>query len=179
VGVKIKAEGRREELFDVAIIAAHADEALKLLADPTPDEKRLLGAWKYQKNNTILHTDDSLMPTNKNATASWNFIRGENKGKGSPLSLTYHMNRLQGLDTAQQYYVTLNSSKKIPKDKIIAVMDYHHPSYTFRSMNTQGELHKLNGMNGTYFCGSYFGFGFHEDAVRSAVEVARLLGGEL
>ena len=89
------------------------------------------------------------------------------------------MNRLQGLETVNQYYVTLNSVKKIPKNKIIASMDYYHPTYTFKSMNTQSELHKLNGANRTYFCGSYFGYGFHEDAVRSGVDVAKLLGYDL
>ena len=177
--VKIKAEGRKEESFDVAIIAVHADEALKLLNDPTPDEKRLLGAWKYQKNRTVLHTDNTLMPANKNAIASWNFIRSQDREKGSPLSLTYHMNRLQGLDTVNQYYVTLNSVKKIPEEKIIASMNYYHPAFTFKSMNTQKELYKLNDVNGTYFCGSYFGYGFHEDAVRSGVDVAKLLGCDL
>ncbi len=178
-GVRIKAEGRGEKLFDIAIIAAHADEALKLLSDPTADEKRLLGAWRYQKNRTVLHADGTLMPTNKNAMASWNFIRSEGKEKGSPLTLTYDMNRLQGLNTVNRYYVTLNSVKTIPKNKVIAAMDYYHPTYTFRSMNTQKELASLNGVNGTYFCGSYFGYGFHEDAVRSGVEVARLLGCDL
>ena len=177
--VKIKAEGRKEETFDIAIIAAHADEAFKLLSDPTADEKRLLGVWRYQKNRTVLHTDDTLMPTNKNAMASWNFIRSVGKEKGSPLTLTYDMNRLQGLKTVNNYYVTLNSVKKIPKDKVIASMDYYHPTYTFKSMNTQVELHKLNGVNGTYYCGSYFGYGFHEDAVRSGVDVAKLLGCDL
>lgn len=177
--VLVRAEGRKDETFDIAVIAAHADEALRLLADPTAEEKRLLGAWRYQKNRTVLHTDNTLMPTNKNAMASWNFIRSAGKEKGSPLTLTYHMNRLQGLDTVNQYYVTLNSVKKIPKDKIITTMDYHHPMYTFKSMNTQRELHKLNGENGTYFCGSYSGYGFHEDAVRSGVVVARLLGCDL
>ena len=92
--VRIKAKGRKEESFDVAIIAAHADEALKLLGDPTDDEKRLLGAWRYQMNRTVLHTDETLMPTNVNAMASWNFIRSAGKEKGSPLTLTYHMNKI-------------------------------------------------------------------------------------
>ncbi len=177
--VKVKTEGRREESFDIAIIATHADEALKLLKDPTPDEKRLLGAWKYQKNRTVLHTEAALMPTNEKAMASWNFIRSAGKEKGSPLTLTYHMNRLQGLKTADQYFVTLNSARRIPGDRVIAAMDYHHPTYTFKSMNSQKELSGLNGVNGTFFCGSYFGYGFHEDAVRSGVEVARLLGCDL
>jgi predicted NAD/FAD-binding protein len=176
--IRIRVAGRKEESFDRVIIAAHADEALALLADPTPDEKRLLGAWRYQKNRTVLHTDDSFMPENVRARASWNFLR-EHGGDGSPLSLTYHMNRLQGLRTASQYYVTLNSARTIPGDRIIAEMDYHHPTFTFQSMNTQSELPNLNGVNNTYFCGSYFGYGFHEDAVRSAVEVAKRMGCDL
>jgi predicted NAD/FAD-binding protein len=176
--VKISA-GRKQESFDAVIVATHADEALKLLSDPTADEKRLLGAWKYQKNHTVLHTDESLMPTNKNARASWNFIRNASQRKDAPLTLTYHMNRLQGLTTVHQYFVTLNSARPIPKEKIIVSMDYYHPTYTFESMNTQKELHTLNGINGTFFCGSYFGYGFHEDAVRSGTEVAKMLGCEL
>jgi len=177
-GVSIGIKGGKTKTFDRVIIAAHADEALGMLADPTADEKRLLGAWRYQKNRTVLHTDSSLMPVNENARASWNFLREQGAG-GSSLSLTYHMNRLQGLETKEHYYVTLNSAKEIPKNRTIAVMDYHHPTFTFASMNTQRELHVLNGVNNTFFCGSYFGYGFHEDAVRSGVDVAKLLGGEL
>ncbi len=175
--VMIKFAGGKEEAFDRVVIAAHADEALGMLADPSADEKRLLGAWHYQRNHTVLHTDGSVMPGNPNARGSWNFIRGES-ADGDSLSLTYHMNRLQGLQASMQYYVTLNSARKIPKDKTIAEMDYYHPTYTFSSMGTQRELHLLNGVNNTYFCGSYFGYGFHEDAVRSGIEAAKLLGGE-
>jgi predicted NAD/FAD-binding protein len=171
----IKFAGGKEEAFDRVVIAAHADEALGMLADPSADEKRLLGAWHYQRNHTVLHTDGSVMPGNPNARGSWNFIRGES-ADGDSLSLTYHMNRLQGLQASMQYYVTLNSARKIPKDKTIAEMDYYHPTYTFSSMGTQRELHLLNGVNNTYFCGSYFGYGFHEDAVRSGIEAAKLLG---
>ncbi len=171
--------GKKRTTFDAVIIATHADEALTLLADPTPDEKRLLGPWRYQKNRTVLHTDEHLMPTNKNASASWNFIRNAGQSKNAPLTLTYDMNRLQGLKTVRRYFVTLNSARPIPEDQIIASMDYYHPTYTFASMNTQKELHILNGTRGTFFCGSYFGYGFHEDAVRSGVEVARMMGCDL
>ncbi len=175
--VRIRIAGGKEESFDRIVIAAHADEALGMLADPTAEEKRLLGAWRYQRNHTVLHTDGSFMPGNPNACASWNFIRGDSD-EGDSLSLTYHMNRLQGLQTSGQYYVTLNSARKIPEAEIIAEMDYYHPTYTFSSMNTQRELTLLNGVNNTFYCGSYFGYGFHEDAVRSGVEAAKLLGGE-
>jgi len=162
--------------FDYAVIAAHADEAFKMLKDPSPDEKRLLEPWFYQKNHTILHTDPSVMPTIRHAKGSWNFIREKSIGDDSPLSLTYHMNRLQGLKTAKQYYVTLNTEKNIPRDSIIEEIDYYHPVYTFDSMNTQGDLPSLNGVNRTYFCGSYFGYGFHEDAVKSALNVTKMFG---
>jgi len=165
--------------FDYVVIAAHADEAFKMLKDPSPEEKRLLEPWFYQKNHTILHTDGSVMPTIRHAKGSWNFIREKTAGDDSPLSLTYHMNRLQGLKTARQYYVTLNTGKNIPSNSIVREMDYYHPVYTFDSMNTQAELPSLNGVNRTYFCGSYFGYGFHEDAVKSALNVTKMFGIDL
>jgi predicted NAD/FAD-binding protein len=176
--VRIKSSGRDDELFDCVVIAAHADDALKLLADPSADEKRLLGAWRYEENNTVLHSDDAVMPTNKNARASWNFLR-EKKENEQVLSLSYDMNRLQGFNTVRRYFVTLNTHKKIQEKDVVTKMVYHHPSFTFESMKTQSELPTLNGKQNTYFCGSYFGYGFHEDAVRSAVDIAKLFGIEL
>ncbi len=175
-GVTIKTVGGKSHTFDFVVIATHADEALSLLKNPSKDEKRLLAPWFYQKNHTILHTDPSVMPTLKNAKASWNFIREKTSNNKSILSLTYDMNVLQGLKTVNTYYVTLNTGKKIKKESIIAEMEYFHPTYSFESMKTQGELPSLNGVNKTYFCGSYFGYGFHEDAARSAVKVAEMFG---
>jgi len=175
-GVKLKSSEGKTWDFDYVVIAAHADEALALLRDPSADEKRLLSPWVYQKNHTILHTDPSAMPALKNARGSWNFIREKNGTGGSVLSLTYDMNRLQGLKTEFNYYVTLNTGRELNKGSVIAEMVYHHPTYSFDSMKTQSELHSLNGVNRTFFCGSFFGYGFHEDAVRSAVQVAEKFG---
>jgi predicted NAD/FAD-binding protein len=175
-GVTVKSSDGNSRDFDYVVIAAHADEALAMLKDPSPDEKRLLSPWFYQKNYTILHTDPSVMPTIRNAQGSWNFIREKTTGSGSALSLTYDMNRLQGLKTKSNYFVTLNTGKIIKKESIITEMVYHHPTYSFESMKTQSELPSLNGVNRTYFCGSYFGYGFHEDAARSGLQVAEKFG---
>lgn len=175
-GVAVKSSDGKSQDFDFAVIASHADEALALLKDPTADERRLLSPWFYQKNYTILHTDPSVMPTLRHAKGSWNFIREKTTDRGSVLSLTYDMNRLQGLKTRDNYFVTLNTGKSLKKGSVIAEMVYHHPTYSFESMKTQSELPSLNGVNKTYFCGSYFGYGFHEDAARSAVQVAEKFG---
>lgn len=160
------------EPYDVVVIATHADQALRLLDDPTPDEQRLLGAWTYHPNRTVLHTDLSLMPPERRAWASWNFARHQ---PDEPAFLSYHMNRLQGLCTHRQYLVTLNRPDPYPEGSVIAEFDYEHPAYTVESVGTQPELPGLS-RAGTFFCGSYFGYGFHEDAVRSAVAVAARLG---
>jgi len=162
--------------FDSLILGTHADEALHLLADPTADEKRLLGAWRYTLNEAILHTDASSMPSNPRAWASWNY-RMEGETTSAPaVSVTYHMNRLQNLNTQNQYFVTLNRKKETPPENVIEKMSYTHPSYTFESVKTQAELPGLNGRSRTFYCGSYFGYGFHEDAVKSAASVVRHFG---
>ena len=166
-------DGRR---FDRVVIATHADQALKLLEDPSAEEVRLLGPWKYSLNETYLHTDTRWMPANRRAWASWNFIREAGAGPEAPVTLTYHMNRLQNLDTRHEYLVTLNPFKPIDKDKIVAHLTYTHPTYTFASLKTQRDLPQLNGLRNTVFCGSYFGYGFHEDAARSGVQAAAALG---
>ncbi len=161
------------EPYDAVVIATHADQALRLLDDPSPEERKLLGPWTYHRNHTVLHTDLSLMPPERRAWASWNFTR---QHPDEPAFLTYHMNRLQGLCTYRQYLVTLNRPDPYPDGSVIASFDYEHPAYTVASVATQSELPSLNGRQGTWFCGSYFGYGFHEDAVKSAVHVAEQLG---
>jgi len=176
--VLIRKENGDEHSFDAVVIAAHADEALKMLEDPSHDEKRLLGAWTYTRNATVLHTDDSVMPRRKKAWASWNYTVEGAGDKAGPVTLSYHMNRLQGLATQNQYFVTLNRQKPFPRERVIKEISYTHPSYTLSSLRTQAELPKLNGARRTYFCGSYFGYGFHEDAVKAAVQAAKTLGVE-
>ncbi len=178
-GVVLTLSDGRQHTHDLAVVATHADEALALLEDPSPQEQRMLGAWRYSRNRVVLHTDAGWMPPNRRAWASWNYFRRAAGGGGSPVTLTYHMNRLQCLQTQHQYFVTLNPPVPIASAKTAALFDYHHPMYTFASLATQPDLPGLNGRRRTYFCGSYHGYGFHEDAVRSAVAVAAALGCEL
>ncbi|MBN2162643.1 MAG: FAD-dependent oxidoreductase [Pontiellaceae bacterium] len=169
-GVHIELKGAGQETFDQVIIATHADQALLLLGDPTEREQAALGCWQYTPSRTYLHTDESVMPPLRRIWSSWNFKRIE----GSKTCLTYHMNRLQGLQTQKQYFVSLNLPKP-PRD-IVKEIDYEHPMYTRDALASQALLRQLNGDNHTWFAGSYFGNGFHEDAVRSAVEVAEAFG---
>lgn len=165
--------------YDAVVLACHADEAFRVLADPTDEEKRLLSVWEYSRNRTVLHTDTSFMPPLPKVWASWNYQRGEGLQEGSPVMLTYYMNRLQGLNTRRFYCVTLNPKKKVMPGAEIQEMLYTHPVYTPGSLATQSGITGINGIQNTYFCGSYLGYGFHEDAVKSAVAVGRLFGIEL
>lgn len=167
-------------VFDQVIIATHADQALQLLGDPSSDEQRLLAPWNYQLNHAVLHTDDSVLPAQHSAWAAWNFTRTScGHSATQPVFVTYYMNLLQGLQAQQHYCVTLNRPESFPAKKVVAAFNYQHPQYNFDSLETQERLPDLNGQRNSWFCGSYFGHGFHEDAVRSAVAVAKGLGGQL
>jgi predicted NAD/FAD-binding protein len=166
--VSVEAAGEEPRLFDAVFIAAHADQALRLLSDPSSEEAALLGAWRYEENTTVLHTDVSVLPPTPKAWACWNFRREAREGAG--VFVTYAMNLLQGLTGDTQYLVTLNPATPVGESRVLASFVYHHPVYTGQSMGTQALLNSLNGRRNTYFCGSYFGFGFHEDAVRSSHE---------
>ncbi|MDZ8119306.1 NAD(P)/FAD-dependent oxidoreductase [Pontiella agarivorans] len=172
-GVQIFFGGIEAESFDEVIIATHADDAIKLLRDPSAEEQALLGCWQYTVSRTLLHTDPSVMPPLRNVWSSWNFQRLENQRT----CLTYDMNRLQGLETENPYFVSLN----LPEEPqgIIAEFNYTHPMYTRDALKSRNALKALNGSNHTWFAGSYMGNGFHEDAVRSAVEIANAMGMEL
>ncbi|WP_372793997.1 NAD(P)/FAD-dependent oxidoreductase [Pontiella sp.] len=171
--VEIFCGGAEPEEFDEVVIAAHADQALQLLQDPSAEEQSLLGCWNYAKSRTLLHSDEAVMPPLRNVWSSWNFKRLE----GAQTCLTYHMNRLQGLETERPYFVSLN----LPEDPrhIIREFSYEHPMYIREALKSREKLHALNGTNHTWFAGSYMGNGFHEDAVRSAVNIAEALGMEL
>lgn len=169
----------REEVFDHVVVATHADEALALLADPTPDEKRLLGPWRYQLNRTVLHSDARVMPPLRRAWASWNYVRPASLAPDRPVPVSYHMNRLQGLQTKQDYFVTLNAPDEIDASKIVKVIDYLHPIFSAEADATRAGLSALVRAGRTSFCGSYFGNGFHEDAVRSGEAVAKTFGESL
>ncbi len=164
------------ELFDRVVIAAHADQALGMLCDPSRDELELLSKWRYSRNDTWLHTDASQLPRRRAAWASWNYVQPDCRRAGESASVSYYLNQLQQLDVDADYIVTLNPAHPPAPDKVVNRMTYLHPIFTDDAVQTQGELHKLNGPRGTFFCGAYFGYGFHEDGLRSAVQVADAFG---
>jgi predicted NAD/FAD-binding protein len=158
--------------FDYVVFGVHADQVLNLLSDPSEEEIRLLGAWKYQLNRTIVHTDISVMPSNREAWGSWNYTQ-ELENDLDFYSVTYYLNRIQNhKHTQDQYFVTLNRRQEIPEKHILHQIDFTHPVYTFEAVNTQKDLTQLNGSRRTFLCGSYLGYGFHEDAIKSGVAVA-------
>ena len=164
--------------FDRVIIAAHADEALAMLATPDEAQSRLLGAFGYQKNTATLHTDHSVMPRIRRAWASWNYRVDQDVHGDREATTHYWMNALQGVSKARDYFVSVNGADKIRPETILYQIDYEHPVYTLRAMEAQRELPALNTRSPRqriFFCGSYFRHGFHEDAYSSAVDLAAVL----
>ena len=174
-GAEVRDATGHAEHFDEVVIAAHGDAALGLLEDPTADEARILGCFKYSQNLTVLHTDKSLMPRRKAAWSSWNHIgRRAEPGEGC---VTYWMNRLQSLDSDQDLLVTLKPNRPIAPEAVIRTEVYEHPLFDAGAIAAQREIWSLQGARHTWFCGSYFGHGFHEDALQSGLAVAEQLGG--
>jgi predicted NAD/FAD-binding protein len=165
--------------FDKVVVATHADQAYRLIESPTPLEKELLSRWSYSNNHTVLHRDISFMPPVRRAWASWNYRREKGQVGSEPVSVTYYMNRLQGLRSHHDYCVTLNAKREISPSEIIKEISYTHPEYSFESVATQDRLPLLNESSDILYCGSYFGYGFHEDAIRAANELGKKFGLEL
>lgn len=178
-GVEVMCEDGDRRRFDQVVFAAHADETLSMLENPDPQERALLSAWRYNRNRTVLHTDRMYLPPKTTAWASWNFIDRSTFGSEQELTVTYYMNRLQALPSRRPYCVTLNPWPHHSPQGELAAFDDTHPMYSFESMNTQDALPLLNGRHHSWFCGAYFGYGFHEDGIRSAVHVARHFGLDL
>ncbi len=162
------------ERFDAVVIATHSDQALALLADPSERERELLGAIPYQSNEAVLHTDRSLLPRRRRAWASWNYHLDE--GVAGRCTVTYHMNRLQSLRADREFCVTLNRTAAIDPERIIRTIQYAHPVYTPAGVAAQSRHHEISGRNRTHYCGAYWGWGFHEDGVKSALRVVREIG---
>ena len=177
--VTLKLEKGEALTFDKVVCASHADQTYRMVKDLTKKEEEILKPWGYSKNVTILHTDRTFMPPTKSAWACWNYVKNKDSNDTDDVSVTYYMNRLQGLKTSKDYFVTLNPSRNVPKDKTIFETIYTHPKYTQTAISTQENIETVNGTNKLYFCGSYCRYGFHEDAVMSAVSVAKQLGCEL
>ena len=162
------ASGKGEtEVFDYVFMACHADQALRLLADPSLTEEQVLSAFRYQANEAVLHFDETLMPKRKRAWAAWNYhIPAEPKER---VALTYNMNILQSIQARQQFCVSLNHSEAIREDRIIQRFEYDHPIFTAQSIEAQKQHAEINGRYRTYYCGAYWRNGFHEDGVVSAL----------
>ena len=174
-GVEVRDSSGRTERFDQVVIATHGDTALSLLDDANQEERRLLSAFRYHRNLAVLHADARLMPMRKAAWESWNHIgRRETPGEGC---VTYWMNRLQSIRDAGDLFVTLNPTREIAPDKVIHSDVYEHPLFDAAAIAAQAELWSLQGARRTWFCGSYFGHGFHEDALQSGLAVAEAMGG--
>jgi predicted NAD/FAD-binding protein len=164
--VRIEAEGCESEQFDQVVLATHSDQALALLADPSEAERAILGSIPYRRNETVLHTDGSLLPRRRAAWASWNFHLGVQPSGGS--TVTYWMNNLQRLRAGREYLVTLNRSAAIDPAKVLRRLVYDHPVYTREGVRAQARYAEIGGRRRTHYCGAYWGWGFHEDGVRSA-----------
>lgn len=175
--VEIKAGGLAPETFDCVVIAAHSDQALAMLDDPSEQEQEILGQIAFQKNDTVLHTDQTLLPQRRAVWAAWNYhIPPEELGR---VAITYDMNILQSLAAEEEFCVSLNMTEAIAPQKTIARMTYHHPVYTPASLKARTRYDEINGQHRTYYCGAYWYYGFHEDGVKSALAVAKHFGKRL
>jgi predicted NAD/FAD-binding protein len=170
-GVTLSIEGVGPQRFDHVVVATHGDQALDLIVAPSKLEARILGAFQYSSNRVVLHGDDRLMPRRKSAWASWNFIESADGGQG----VTYWMNLLQNLPTTQSVFVTLNPPREAELSLTYGIFNYQHPIFDQGAIAAQSELHTIQGRNHTWFCGSYFGYGFHEDAFASGLRAASQL----
>lgn len=167
-----------EQIFDQVIFACHSDQALTMLADPTDDERVVLGAIGYQRNDVVLHTDSSVLPSNRRAWAAWNYFMP--KHSTEPVSVTYNMNVLQNFhDAPETFCVTLNRSHDIAEEHVIKRFDYAHPVFTLEAVAAQNRYDDIGNRNRSHFCGAYWFNGFHEDGVRSALRVTEAFGVEL
>ncbi|MBX3396613.1 MAG: FAD-dependent oxidoreductase [Phycisphaerae bacterium] len=165
------------EKFDQVVIASHSDQALRMLRDASPAEREILGAIRFQRNETVLHTDACVMPNLRRVWSSWNY-RIPSGGRDA-VDVSYHMNRLQGLDAQCDYLVSLNSTQDIDPRRVIKSIEYHHPIFDGRSVSAQRRHSEISGTRRTHYCGAYWGYGFHEDGVRSGLTVASWFGKSL
>ncbi|MGF9564341.1 NAD(P)/FAD-dependent oxidoreductase [Neorhizobium sp. JUb45] len=167
-------------MFDDVVIATHADQALRMLADASEREKRILGAFRYSRNEAVLHGDTSLMPKRRAAWSSWNYVSDTRVRTGEDVqqpSITYWMNRLQPLGSAPATFVTLNPSQQPREETVIRREVYEHPIFDLETDRAQQEIWSLQGVRNTWFCGAHFGSGFHEDGLQAGLAVAEDLGG--
>jgi uncharacterized protein len=175
--VLVKPRGGEAVRFDEVVLATHSDQALALLRDATDCEHEILGAIPYQPNEAVLHTDVRLLPRRRRAWASWNYHLLPEPTRAT--TVTYHMNRLQSLRAEREFCVTLNRTEEIDPAQVIRTIPYAHPVYTAAGVRAQARVDEISGRNRTHFCGAYWGWGFHEDGVVSALRIGRRFGAQL
>ena len=163
---------RGPESFDRVVVATHSDQALRLLGDPTPTETSVLGAIRYQRNVATLHTDARMLPTNPRARASWNYAVDTGSRHAT---VTYWMNQLQSIDSRRPLLVTLNRRDAIADASVLAEFEYQHPVFDMDALAAQRRRPEIQGRGGIFFAGAYWGYGFHEDGVQSAIEAVRAI----
>jgi uncharacterized protein len=175
-GVAVHPQGQSAQIFDQVVLATHADQALALLADPTQAEQQTLAAFRYSVNDAVVHRDRRLMPRRKKAWASWNYVAAGAIDADREVPITYWMNNLQNLDPRHPLFVSLNPCQDIAGNQIERQMTYTHPIFDAAAIAAQPGLQSIQGHDRLWFCGSYFGYGFHEDACASGLAVAAELG---
>ena len=178
-GVMLNIEGEGEVYFDKVVLAAHADQSLALIDDASDQEKDIIGAFDFQPNHVVLHSDKALMPKRKAAWASWSYLKDDGAEQGNNLAVTYWMNSLQSLPTKMPVLVTLNPNRTPDPDLVQGEYFYDHPVFDDKAIVAQGKLPSIQGQNHLYFCGAWTRYGFHEDGLMSAVAVAKTLGIEI
>ena len=173
-GVDVLTDRHGPESFDHVILACHSDQSLNLLGDPTTAERQTLSAIRYQPNTAVLHTDRGLLPRTPRARASWNYRLPANEADGA--TVTYHLNRLQSIESAHDICVTLNPVEAIDPVHVVKTFEYAHPLLDAGAVEAQRRYAEISGTRGTWYCGAYWGYGFHEDGVQSALRVCRAFG---
>jgi predicted NAD/FAD-binding protein len=175
-GVVIATAAGRKWAFDEVVFGSHADETLAMLAEPTPEEKSVLGAFRFEANTAWLHGDENFMPKRRNTWSAWNYLGETNAGGAQKLAVSYWMNKLQTLDPAVPLFITLNPPTAPDPAKTYGRYDYDHPIFDHAALAAQNRLFALQGQNHSWFCGAWTGYGFHEDGFSSGLRVAAGLG---